>query len=173
VLQVFFFDDGLQRLTVVVPGDIISHALKKAAGSSPAIRAVARIRIARVQSVIDAGRARITFEMGLEETLTLPNRSRHLFLGQAQEVAAPVAPDLLPDIPSDGVVSKNVQSGKLIDIMLKHGHIDAAFDYAVRYDDPFSFPFGYVGNVMHKLDDQARRLILFRRVVACLAGVSG
>jgi hypothetical protein len=148
-----------------VPGDIIAHALQKAAGSSPAIRAAARIRIARVQSVADPGRARITFEMGLEEILTLPNRDRRPFFGQAQEVAASVAPDLLRDIPSDSVVSKKFQSGKLIDIMLKHGHIDAAFDYAVRYDDPFNFPFGYTGNLMHKLDDQARRLILFRRVV--------
>jgi hypothetical protein len=148
-----------------VPGDIIAHALQKAAGSSPAIRAAARIRIARVQSVTDPGRARITFEMGLEEILGPPGGGRRSFLGQAQEVAAAVAPDLLRDIPSDGVVNKKFQSGKLIDIMLKHGHIDAAFDYAVRYDDPFNFPFGYTGNLMHKLDDQARRLILFRRIV--------
>ena len=148
-----------------VPGDIIAHALQKAAGSSPAIRAAARIRIARVQSVADPGRARVTFEMGNEEILGLPGAGRRSFLGQAQEVAAAVAPDLLRDIPSDGLVPKNFQSGKLIDIMLKHGHIDAAFDYAVRYDDPFNFPFGYSGNLMHKLDDEARRLILFRRIV--------
>jgi hypothetical protein len=148
-----------------VPGDIITHVLQKAAGSSPAVRAAARLRIARVQSAADPGRARITFEMGLEEILTLPNHGRRPFFGQAQEVAASLAPDLLRDIPSDGIVNKQFQSGKLIDIMLKHGHLDAAFDYAIRYDDPFNFPFGYSGNLMHKLDDPARRLILLRRIV--------
>ena len=61
-----------------MPGDIIAHALQKAAGSSPAIRAAARIRIARVQSVTDPGRARVTFEMGLEEVLGLPGAGRRL-----------------------------------------------------------------------------------------------
>jgi hypothetical protein len=48
--------------------------------------------------------------------------------------------------------------------MLAHGRIDAAFDFVVHCDVPFGFPFGYTANLMQKLDDE-RRLIVLRRAM--------
>jgi hypothetical protein len=54
--------------------------------------------------------------------------------------------------------------------MLAHGHRDAAVNYLLDYEDPASFPFGYVGNVLYELDPRssewdARRTILLRHSV--------
>jgi hypothetical protein len=149
-----------------MPDDLVADARKQAERSSPAVRAAARLRIARVQSTIDPAQARITFEMALDEIRSVPSRDRGSFFGQAQEIAAAFAPDLLREIPSNSTFPKNFQSGRLVDIMLKSGHIDAAFDYVIQYDDPFSFPFGYAGNLMHKLDDERQLAVLLRAIDA-------
>ncbi len=68
--------------------DLIAHARKQAERSSPPVRAAARMRIARVESAVDPGQARITFEMALDEIRSLPDRDRDFFLREAQKVAA-------------------------------------------------------------------------------------
>jgi hypothetical protein len=142
----------------------MARARQQAERSSPPVRAAARMRIARVQSAADPGQARITFEMALDEIPSLPIRDRHLFFEQAQQVAAAFAPDFLREIPSLRRFPNGFHSGTLINIMLQNGHIDGAFDYAIRCDIPFSFPFGYAVSLMHKLDDE-RRLTVLRRAM--------
>jgi len=105
----------------------VADARKQAERSSPPVRAAALMRVARVQSAVDPGQARITFEMALDEIRSLPSPDRDLLFEQAQQIAA-------------------------------------AFDYVIRCDAPFSFPFGYAVNLMHKLDDQ-RRLNVLRRAM--------
>jgi hypothetical protein len=139
----------------------MAQARKQAERSSPPVRAAARLRIARVQSALDPGQARITFEMALDEIRSFPGRDRDFFFEQAQQIAAAFAPDLLREIPSVRGFPNHFHSGTLVNMMLQHGHIDAAFDYVIQSDVPFSFPFGYAGNLMHKLDDE-RRLTVFR-----------
>ena len=80
---------------------LVAEARKQAERSSPPVRAAARMRIARVQSAIDPGQARITFEMALEEIRMLSTRDRDwdFLFEQAQQIAAAFAPDLLPEIP--------------------------------------------------------------------------
>jgi hypothetical protein len=78
-----------------MPDDLVAEARKQAERSSPPVRAVARMRIARVQSAIDPGQARITFEMALDEIRSLPSRDRDFFFQDAQKIAASFAPDLL------------------------------------------------------------------------------
>jgi hypothetical protein len=143
-------------------GDIVSHARQQAERSSAAVRAPARMRIARVQSVADPGQARITFDMALDEIRSFPSREREFFLEHAQQIAAAFAPDLVREIAFDSRFPNDCESERLVEIMLQHGHIDAAFDYVIQCDVPFSFPFGYAGNLMQKLDDQ-RRITLLRR----------
>jgi hypothetical protein len=144
--------------------DFIAHARKQAERSLPPVRVAARLRIARVQSTVDPGQARITFEMALDEIRSLPGRERDFFFQDAQKVAAAFAPDLLREIPPVRSFGNDFHSGMLVKIMLQHGHIDAAFDYVNQGNVPGSFPYGYVINLMHQLDDE-RRLIVLRRVI--------
>jgi hypothetical protein len=143
-----------------MPDDLISQARKQAERSSPPVRAAARMRIARVQSTLDPGQARITFEMALDEIRSFTGRDREFFFEQAQQIAAAFAPDLLREIPSVRRFPNHFHSGTLVNMMLQNGHIDAAFDYVTQYDVPFSFPFGYAGNLMHKLDDERQLTVL-------------
>ncbi len=86
-------------------------------------------------------------------------------------VAAAVSPDLLTDLP---ITPHNAFNGfdslNIIQIMLTHGHIDAAFDYLLHRDDPASFPFLSVSAVVHRIDPHTpeatdRRLKLLRHAV--------
>jgi hypothetical protein len=147
-----------------MPDDLVAEARNQAERSSPPVRATARMRIARVQSTADPGQARITFEMALDEIRSLPDRDRDLLFEQAQQIAAAVAPDLLPAIPSVRRFPNDFHSGTLVSIMLQHGHVDAAFEYVIQCNVPFSFPFNYAVNLMHKLDDE-RRLTVLRRAM--------
>ena len=144
--------------------DLVADARKQAERSSPPVRAAALMRVARVQSAVDPGQARITFEMALDEIRSLPSPDRDLLFEQAQQIAAAVAPDLLPAIPSVRRFPNDFHSGTLVSIMLQHGHVDAAFEYVIQCNVPFSFPFNYAVNLMHKLDDQ-RRLNVLRRAM--------
>jgi hypothetical protein len=61
-----------------------------------------------------------------------------------------------------------LRQGRIVPIMLAHGHLDAAFDYLLHYDDAASFPFLGAGGVLHQLDPRtpesaARRLAVLRR----------
>jgi hypothetical protein len=122
------------------------------------------MRIARVQSATDPGQARVTFEMALDEIRSLPSRERQVLFEQAQQIAAAFAPDLLREIPTVRRFPSDPHSETLLSIMLAHGRIDAAFDYVVHCDVPFGFPFRYAANLMQKLDDE-RRLIVLRRAM--------
>lgn len=153
------------RYTVFMTGDLLAHARKKADRSSPPVRVAARLRIARVESAIDPGQARITFEMALDEIRSFPGRERDVFFEHAQQIAAALAPDLLRDMPSVHYLPDDFHTEQLVSIMLQHGHIDAAFDFVVQRDPSFSFPFGYTANLMQKLDDQ-RRLTVLRSAIA-------
>jgi hypothetical protein len=144
--------------------DFIAHARKQAERSLPPVRAAARMRIARVQSAVDPGQARITFEMALDEIRSLTGRDRDFFFQDAQKIAAAFAPDLLREIPPVRGFGNDFHSGTLVNIMLQHGHIEAAFDYVNQGAVPSSFPYGYAVNLMHKLDDE-RRLAVLRRAV--------
>jgi hypothetical protein len=144
--------------------DLLVRAQRQAEQSAPPVRAAARMRIARVQSATDPGQARAIFEMALDEIRSLPSRERQVLFEQARQIAAAFAPDLLRKIPSVRRFPSDSQSETLLSIMLAHGHIDAAFDYVVQCDVPFGFPFGYAANLMQKLDDE-RRLIVLRRAM--------
>jgi hypothetical protein len=144
--------------------DLLVRAQLQAERSAPPVRAAARMRIARVQSATDPGQARVIFEMALDEIRTLPSRERQVLFEQAQQIAAAFAPDLLREIPTVRRFPSNSHSETLLSIMLAHGHIDAAFDYVVHSNVPFGFPFGYAANLMQKLGDE-RRLIVLRRAM--------
>ena len=144
--------------------DLLVRAQLQAERSAPPVRAAARMRIARVQSATDPGQARVIFEMALDEIRSLPSRESQVLFEQAQQIAAAFAPDLLHEIPAVRRFPSDSHSETLLSIMLAHGHIDAAFDYVVHCDVPFGFPFGYAANLMQKLDDD-RRLIVLRRAM--------
>ena len=73
-------------------------------------------------------------------------------------VAAAAAPELLSAIPAaehEGLPRfPHIESVHIIQTMLVHGHVDAAFDYLIHQEDPGSFPFFSVGAVLHHLGPQ-------------------
>jgi hypothetical protein len=140
--------------------DLLTSARSQAEQSSSPVRAAARMRIARVESAVDPGQARVTFEIALDEIRNLSSRDRQVLFEQAQQVAAAFAPDLLEKIPPARHFPSDHQSERLLSIMLEHGHIDAAFDYVLDCDVPFGFPFGYAADLMHRLDDERRLTVL-------------
>lgn len=152
-----------------MPDDLLEDARQRAEKAEPSVRAAALLRIARVESGIDGARARKTLLEGIDAVQNLPSSRREHLLEEARRVAAAVSPELLAEIPviwhggpepfaSDGIVHT----------MLTHGHLDAAFDYLLHYEDSASFPFSSIGNVLQQLNqhapkDAVRRMILLRR----------
>jgi hypothetical protein len=124
-----------------MPKDLLARARVEAERARAPIRAVALMQIARVETAFDRGQARITFEMGLAEALGLRGREGQAILSSARLLAAAVEPKLLHEIPSDGYGHHaGFERGMLVNVMLQHKHVDAAFEY-VTDGDSFGFPF--------------------------------
>jgi hypothetical protein len=144
--------------------DLLARARVEAERAGAAVRAAALMRIARVETAFDRGEARITFEMGLEEARRLPGRARHDLLSSARLLAAAVEPKLLHEIPSDDGHHAGFERGMLVNVMLQHKHVDAAFEY-VTDGDSFGFPFGFAVNLIHQIEDESQRVAVVRRAV--------
>jgi hypothetical protein len=145
--------------------DPLARALEQAERSELPVRAAARMRIARVQSVSDREQARRTFQTALDEIRKLPGHGREFFLEQAQLFAAAIAPDLISEIPLLNEAHRPFQSQTLGRIMLEHGHQDAALEYLTRYDESSSFPFSLVAELMQRIEDEDQRLVILRRAI--------
>ena len=146
--------------------DLLARVRQLAERSDPQVRAAALMRIARVQTALNRDRARGTFEMALEETRLLSGRDRESLLETASLIAAAVAPDLLRETSFPRPLPRRqFWSEKIGTIMLEHGHVDAAFEYAIGCDDPSAFPFSLVSSLMLKLGEEARRSAVLRRAI--------
>jgi hypothetical protein len=143
--------------------ELLISAREQAEKSSPAVRAAALLRIARVQTAFDADQARSAFKVALEAIQRLPGEDGKLLLEHAELLAAAIAPDLLLEIPRSPQFHREAWTQKIGLIMLEHQHLDATFEYIIRYDDPSSFPFSIAGHLMRRLPADERQLALFRR----------
>ncbi len=159
-----------------MPDELLGNARKQAEQAEPSIRASALLRIARVESTLDASLARRTLLDGLDAIQKLSSSARDHLLQEARTVAAAVSPELLDDIPiAQHRVPEQFANSNIIQTMLVHGHVEAAFNYLHRSDDSASFPFQIVGNVLQHLDSNnpesaARRAMLLRRAVEAWRG---
>ena len=157
--------------------DLLGAARRQAEKADPSVRAAALLRTAHAESTEDVSRARRTLLEGLDAVRNLPNSVRRHLFDEARSVAAAVSPELLDEIPTTGQSGVGqFASGDLVRVMLAHGHRDAAVNYLLDYEDPASFPFRYVGNVLYELDPQssewdASRTILLRHSVEMWRGV--
>jgi hypothetical protein len=147
-----------------VPKDLLARARVEAERARAPVRAAALMRIARVQTAFDRGQARITFEMGLAEARGLRGRDSRALLSSARLLAAAVDPRLLCEIPSEWNSHPGLERGRLVNVMLQHKHVDAAFEY-VTDGDSFEFPFGWAVNLIHRLEDESQRVAVVRRAV--------
>jgi hypothetical protein len=157
-----------------MPNHLLEKARQQAETTGLSVRATALLRIARVEANGDHSQARQTLLEGLDAVQKLTRPVREYLLAEARAVAAAVSPELLATMPvaerqGPGQLA-SIQSVQLIQTMLTHGHIDAAFDYVIRQNDPESFPFFSVGAVLHRLDSHnpesaTRRIGLLRRSV--------
>jgi len=148
-----------------MPDDLLARAREQAERSEPTVRVAALFRIARVESATDPRQARKTFKRALAEARGIKGADGPLVLAHAQLLAAAVAPELLPDIPSTDSLPRKFLPNMLGRIMLDHHHESAAFDYVVHYDEPSSFPFVVAGALVRSLDDDESLLALLRSTI--------
>jgi hypothetical protein len=154
-----------------VSDDLLENARRQAVKAEPSMRSAALLRIARAESVADATQARTSLLEALEMIRNLPGPNREHHFEEARTVAAAVDPALLAEIPSNSFdIHEDHTIFQIIQAMLAHGHIDAAFHYVLSREGSASFPFLIVGNVLHQLDPQipesaARRMTLLRAAV--------
>jgi hypothetical protein len=146
--------------------EVLDQSREQADRSSPSVRVVARLRIARVQSASDLEQARSTFEKALDEIRSFSSFEHEVLFDQAQQMAAAIAPDLLGELPPVRSFRGEDQAESLLRIMLDHGHTAAASDYVVRCDVDLGFPFGSAASLMQKLDGKARLTVIRRAVEA-------
>ena len=151
--------------------DLLENARLRAENAAPGVRAAALLRIARASATGDLSRARNLLSEGLDATATLSSPERDHLFDEARQVAAAIDPDLLAQIPAGNARGRRpFASGQVVQVMLAFGHVDAAFRYLLQQDDPSSFPFPWLGNVLNELENDTsggadRRLILLRRAV--------
>lgn len=145
--------------------ELLPGARKQAGRSVAPVRAAALMRIARVETKRNAGQARITFEMALEEIRRLARPERDVLLEQARLLSAAVCPDLLPQLISGSGRFHHFESNTLVRVMLEHGHHDAALTFAMDPGEVAPFPFLMIGNLLQGLEDPVARLALLRRTV--------
>jgi len=153
------------RQTAFMPGDLLARAREQAERSTPAVRAAALLRIARVESAADRDQARRTFNQGLGEIRRFTGLEREFLLDQACLLAAAVAPDLLSEIPPSVHTARHFLPDRLSNIMLAHGHNDEAYEYVIRYDQPATFPHAIVSPLMGRLEDEACRIAVLRSAI--------
>ena len=153
--------------------DLLEKARQQAEKADSSVGAAALLRIARVESERDLSQARQTLLVGLDHVHKLTSPVREYLLDEARVIAAAVSPELLATIPvaeHEGPERfASLQSVQIIQIMLTHGHIDAAFDYVIHQSDPESFPFFSVGAVLHRLDPQNPESAARRTMILCQA----
>jgi hypothetical protein len=155
-----------------MPKDLLENARRQTEKADPSVGAAALLRIARAESAADICRARRTLIEGLDAVRRLSNSAREHLLEEARQVAAAVSPEMLADIQLTRHRGSRERFAciNVVQTMLTHGHVDAAFDYLMRHDDPAFFSFLSVGGVLHQLGPNspeyaARNMMLLRRAV--------
>ena len=144
------------------------NARRQAEKANTSIRAAALLRIARAESAAGLARARRTLPEALDAVQQVPPAVRDRLLGDARSVAAAVSSEMLGEIPeTHRFASRPFASAHLVQTMLAHGHVEAAFHYPIQHRDPGSFPFLSVGAMLRHLDPRSpesadRRLSLLR-----------
>jgi hypothetical protein len=151
--------------------DLLEKARRQAEKADASIRAAALLRIARAESAGDLAQALRTLLEGLDAIQKLSPAGRDRLLEEARSVAAAVAPELLGEIPETHRFGpRQFASVHIVQTMVAHGHVEAAFHYLIEHDDPSSFPFFSVAAVLHHLNPRSpesadRRLSLLRHAL--------
>jgi hypothetical protein len=123
------------------------------------------MRIARVQAAAAPEEARRTFDRGLGAVRLVDAPERESLLYQARMLAAAVNPGLVREIPQSERMLRHFSADREGQIMLEHGHIEAAIAYVLEYADLSGIPFGLTGSLMRRAPDDTARRALFRRAI--------
>ena len=147
-------------------GDLLASAFEVAEHSKPDVRPAALLRIARVQTALDSGQARRTFEQALNEIQRIPGRDGGFLLDQARLFAAAVALDLQAAIPSERHTPRHFDGEQLGRVMIEHGNSEAALEFVMHYVHASTFPFFLAGMLIERVSEQERFALLRRAVAA-------
>lgn len=148
--------------------DLLANARRQAEMADDSIRAAALLRIARAESAGNIERARRTLLEGLKAVGRLPSPGREHLLEEGRYVAAAISPELVNQIPAGHFGGPpRFGSGRIVQTMVTHGHVDPAVDYLLQQDDAASFPFAAVGTVLHRLGESDPRRAASSLQTAC------
>lgn len=142
--------------------DLLARAREQAEHSEPSTRAAALMRIARVEIAFDRDAAHQAFRLGLEAMNQVSGHSRDNLLQQARNLAAATDPDLLDGIPASNRAWGDPSATFFT--IIAHGHVQAAFAYAMGCEDT-AFPFSGLVNLMRLMEKEEDRLTLLRRAI--------
>jgi hypothetical protein len=153
--------------------DLLKDARQKAEGCAPDMRLAALLWIAHAESRMDAASARQTLFEALQQLHEATAAVRPHMVREARYIAAAIAPEYLGQIPEPpshfGGFPKRMETGSLLQVMLRYGQVDAAFDYTMHRTELETFPFLAAGGLVHKLDAE-RALLVLRRAVEAWRG---
>jgi hypothetical protein len=151
------------RYAACMLDDLLARVIEQAEHSEAPVRAAALLRIARVETVLDPGAARNTFDRGLDAIRRLPGLEGEFLLQQAALIAAAVAPNLLSETP--GLEPPHFLEDTVLEVMLDHRHLEQAVSRLMHHEDTKEFPFGMMLVVMGRVSDAGVRLALLRRAI--------
>jgi len=147
-------------------GESIVWVRDEAERLSPAMRVAAFMRIARVLTASDRGAARELFDRALNEARSVPGREGESLLEDARMYAAAVAPERVSEFPIGKYGPKRFFSERAGEIMIGHGHVDAALQFVLHHEYGSGFPFGLAHQLIGKTDGEQPMAILRRAIEA-------
>ena len=111
-------------------------------------------------------------QQALQELDEIPFRSPERFGvdREAYLLAGAVAPDLARQRRFGNEQYRQHDDSRLISVLLGHGHVEAAVDLLLSYDDADSYPIGAVGEVMRAVADDEVKLALLQRALEVWLG---
>lgn len=145
--------------------ELLIQAEDQAKRSSPAVRAAALMRIARVRSRSDMQDALRLLQEGLDIVPSLTSFDKEFLTEHGRLVAAAIAPHLVDSIPLSGRFPHHSHAYRVAHTMLDHGHAAEAAAYLLQADDS-QFPFTLLSTLMPRLDHEAQLTLINRAIQA-------
>jgi hypothetical protein len=138
----------------------LSAALRHAEGSEPAMKAAALLHISRVLTKTGPERAVRMLDEALAITMDLPPLDRDSVLDSGVLIAGAVDPQRAVGLMETLSFGRGHHGlvGRLVSVMLDHGHVAQAAVYLSGPIEKDEYPFATVGAVIGRCTDDAMRL---------------
>jgi hypothetical protein len=151
-----------------MPGrELLDDALVQSRNSLPLISATTRLHIARVLTAFDQAEARDVFLRAIDDLNQMPLslHEAEAIWHEAHLLAAATDPLLLGNLPPLSS-QRNLQiRSQLVQVMISHGHIQAALDYTTTIEPDERFPHQVMSMVLNNCPNEETKRSLLRRSI--------